>query len=252
MDTAIEYLSSNAAQIRDVHLWDKTWRTGIMVAAHAVFQFALVDKLADAAGLPLSRNYRTVPRSPTPDLGGTMTKVRFHNLTVHPPSSIQQLMSTIANWTKPISKIRQMCKKLRTSTPQQSGQPLQVIRAQQDNIHTSRVLDTSHGPFAVDFPTNMTPAQKDVCSSFQILLRATNHHQSSELNQVLLNMELLAFSFGWFAQVCFSCLAFSDGTLHSLVGLPMHRRRQQAVGGNAAKVKFTLVFCAEFDSHISK
>src|SRR5208283_335908 len=187
-----------------------------------------------------------------PEVGATMTKVCFHPLTLHPHSYIQQLLTSIDDWTKPITKIRQMCKKQPMSTLRQSSEALEVVRLQQDNIHTSKALETSRGPFAVEFPSNMTPAQKDVSSSFQILLRATHHHQSAELNQVLLNMELLAFSFRWFAQVSFSWFVFSNGALPSLVGLPMHRCRQQAVGGNAAKVKFVLVLCAEFDRLVTQ
>jgi hypothetical protein len=65
----------DSTQIRDVQLWEKSFRTDIMLAVHCVLQYALVDKLADAAGLPVSSSYRVVPRSPRPDLGVAMTRV---------------------------------------------------------------------------------------------------------------------------------------------------------------------------------
>jgi hypothetical protein len=59
--------------------------------------------------------------------------------------------------------------------------------------------------FAVDLPANLTPAQKEVEMSIRILYRASVNLESSDVNQILLNLELLAFSFAWFGQVCDVC-----------------------------------------------
>jgi hypothetical protein len=56
--------------------------------------------------------------------------------------------------------------------------------------------------FAVALPQNMTAAQRDVEMNFRILYQASVNLESSDINQLLLNLELLAFGFSWFARVC--------------------------------------------------
>jgi hypothetical protein len=56
--------------------------------------------------------------------------------------------------------------------------------------------------FAVALPENLTPAQKELEMSLRMLYRASVNIESSEINQILLNMELLAYAFAWFGQVC--------------------------------------------------
>lgn len=47
----------------------------------------------------------------------------------------------------------------------------------------------------------MTSAQKEVSSKFNMLHRASAHINSAGLNQLLSNMEILAFGISWFGLV---------------------------------------------------
>lgn len=72
----MKYLSSDSEQIRNVALWRDIYRPDVMLAVHSVLQFALVDKLVDAVDLGGPCHPKIVHRSPRPDLGDKMTKVR--------------------------------------------------------------------------------------------------------------------------------------------------------------------------------
>jgi hypothetical protein len=136
-------------------------------------------------------------------------------------------MNVINNWVKPIKKVRLMCQTLtsRTSTEPTDIARLEAFSSQVTspnslpddvvhlglstsqatfpNIPSNDPAPPSYPLFAKDIPSSsMTPTQKEVDSTFKMLYRATNHQQSAEINEVLLNMELLAFGFTWFAQVC--------------------------------------------------
>lgn len=55
--------------------------------------------------------------------------------------------------------------------------------------------------FAIDLPLQLSRDQNDVCSKVAMLRRATMHINSAHLNQMLTNMEILAFGIGLFGQV---------------------------------------------------
>lgn len=88
-------------------------------------------------------------------------------------------------------------KSIPTHTTLESSSSLQML---DDNNFLSSSI------FAVHPPENMTSAQKHVEINLRMLHRATVNQQSAEINQILLNMELLAFSFSWFAKVRFMIL----------------------------------------------
>jgi hypothetical protein len=56
--------------------------------------------------------------------------------------------------------------------------------------------------FAVTLPSNMTVSQQEVETNCRMLYRATVSMQSSQVSQILLNLELMAFGIRWFGQVC--------------------------------------------------
>jgi hypothetical protein len=55
--------------------------------------------------------------------------------------------------------------------------------------------------FKNDIPLDLTQAQKEVSSKFNMLHRASTHINSAGLNQLLSNMEILAFRISWFSLV---------------------------------------------------
>ena len=56
--------------------------------------------------------------------------------------------------------------------------------------------------FSVDLPVQLSRDQSELYSKVSMLKRAAMHINSAQLNQMLTNMELLAFGIGWFGLVC--------------------------------------------------
>jgi hypothetical protein len=62
-DTVTKYLSSDTVALRDGKRFTGHHASDIMLAVHSLLRYALVDKLADAIGLPKHPNLPVVPRS---------------------------------------------------------------------------------------------------------------------------------------------------------------------------------------------
>jgi hypothetical protein len=84
-DSIKEYLSSDIAALYDVDRWSKVTSNDIMLAAHSLLRYVLVDKLADAMGVPRRANLNVIPRSSPPVMGDRLQKVQrrpYHPLIV--------------------------------------------------------------------------------------------------------------------------------------------------------------------------
>jgi hypothetical protein len=103
----------------------------------------------------------------------------------------------VNNWTKPIKKVRNLCKSLKASTLPQPSQGSEIARVAHSFPPASDAI------FARLVLKALTPTQREIASSLHMLHRTTQHQHSAEINQVLLNMELLAFALVWFSQVHF-------------------------------------------------
>jgi hypothetical protein len=89
-----------------------------------------------------------------------------------------QILQPIAVWTNPIGRAQILCKRAATGDPQV-----------EENI------------FSVDLPAQPSRDQNDVYVKMGMLRRATSHINSATLNQILTNMEILAFGISWFGLV---------------------------------------------------
>jgi hypothetical protein len=119
------------------------------------------------------------------------------------------MMNAINDWRKPIQKVKLMFKFFDMPVAHELPPQTDIARLEPS---ASQALSPSSLPaetaplaypiFAMNIPsTEMTPSQKDLTTTFKMLYRATINQQSAEVNEVLLNMELLAFSITWFGQV---------------------------------------------------
>jgi hypothetical protein len=107
-----------------------------------------------------------------------------------------QLFKNLSDWQKPIEVIKKTCKNL--MIPQTQKDNSKSI----DSGSLAMQLSTQDPPiFACELPTEMTPAQREAQATFSMLYRATVNQELSVINQVLLNIELLAFAFIWYSQV---------------------------------------------------
>ena len=113
-----------------------------------------------------------------------------------------KLMNAINNWMKPIQKLQRFMKSPAHPTLES---PSSIKMLYDDDFQSLSI-------FAVNLPENMSSAQKYIKNNLCILHRATINQKSVEINQILLNMELLAFSFSWFAKVCFLFLLYDIPT----------------------------------------
>jgi len=61
------YLRSSADELLDVKLWDRVRPTDISSACHLLLRYSLLDRLADAFGIPRQPSFRPAPRRILPD-----------------------------------------------------------------------------------------------------------------------------------------------------------------------------------------
>jgi hypothetical protein len=73
--TIQEYLSADGSAMRDVARWTTVYRNDLLVAAHSVLRYTLLDKLMDAVGLPRHPSFKVIQRSAKPELSEKLTKV---------------------------------------------------------------------------------------------------------------------------------------------------------------------------------
>jgi hypothetical protein len=119
------------------------------------------------------------------------------------------MMNAINDWRKLIQKVKLMFKFFNMPVTHELPPQMDIACLEPS---ASKALSPSSLPaetaplaypiFVMNIPsTEMTPSQKDLTTTFKMLYHATINQQSAEVNEVPLNMELLAFLITWFGQV---------------------------------------------------
>jgi hypothetical protein len=181
--------------MRDVARWSSSYRNDLLLAAHSILRYTLLDKLMDAVGLPRHPCFKVIGRSAKPEMSEKFTKASSLFHFIRSFMTLSQLYKSLKDWSQPIKKLRNICQRIMITEHAQAVDGVSAVALQQQ-------LSSSIPIFAVTLPENLTPAQKEVETSLRMLYRATANFESSEINQILLNMELLAYAFTWFGQVC--------------------------------------------------
>jgi hypothetical protein len=77
---AERYLGSDADNLINVKNWDGVFPGDIASACHLLLRFSLLDRLADAFGIPGQPSFRPAPRRLLPDNGsGTFMRVSLYD-----------------------------------------------------------------------------------------------------------------------------------------------------------------------------
>jgi hypothetical protein len=81
LQNASDYLASDAEKLINVKNWDQSFNTDIVAATHFLMRFSILDRLADAYGLPRQPSFLSAGRRFLPnEVPAKFINVRYWHL----------------------------------------------------------------------------------------------------------------------------------------------------------------------------